>query len=133
LDHEIEHWNGWPRQESGSDRSSNERQRKPLKNGVGENDACADDHSCRGQQHGPEASRSGIDHRFGQRHSLAYPQFDEVNQNDRIAYDDEQNSVEPRPARLCAGTSDWEWSAAYMAFSPLRIGFLASVKDGRIG
>ena len=82
VNHEVKHRDGRPGEECRSDRSGNQRQGKPLKDGVGENDACADHHRGRGEQHGPKASRAGVNHRFGQRHSLANPKLDEVDEND---------------------------------------------------
>jgi hypothetical protein len=42
------------------------------------------------------------------------------------------NLAKPCSSRLDPGTSAWRWNASHLAFSDLRIGFLGSIKNGRI-
>ena len=61
---------------------------EPLKDRVGQNHACADNHRCRSQEHGTESSCAGINHRLGKGHSLADSELNEVDKDNRVAHDD---------------------------------------------
>ena len=61
---------------------------KPLKDGIGKDDARTHNDSSRGQQHGPEPGCPRIDYSLGQRHPLADAQLNEIDKNDRVAHDD---------------------------------------------
>jgi hypothetical protein len=88
VNHVVKDRNGRPREESRCDRSGHQGECQSLKDGIGKNDICADDDGCRSQEHGAETSGSRIDHRIGQRNSLANTEFDEVDKNNRVADND---------------------------------------------
>ena len=88
MNHVVENGDRGPREERGGDGSGHQRYRKSLEDRIGEDDAGADDHRGRGEQHGTETHCAGVNHRFGERHSLPQPQLNEIDQNDGVANDD---------------------------------------------
>ena len=88
MNHVVKHWNGRPREESRCHCSRNQRKCEPLKDGVGQNHAGADNDRCRSQEHRTESSCACIDHRLGQGHSLADAELNEVDKDNRVAHDD---------------------------------------------
>ena len=67
---EVKNWNGHSTDEERGNFASHQRDGEALEYGVGQNDRSANNDGERGEQHGAEPYRSGVDNRLFQGHSL---------------------------------------------------------------
>ena len=78
MGHEVEDRDGHAADKEGGDFAGHEGDRESLENRVGQNHGAADHDGHRGEKHGTEADRSGIDHGFVDRHSFSEALLDEI-------------------------------------------------------
>ena len=67
LDNEVYDRDRHPRQQQRCDLAGHQRDRQSLENWIEQNDKRTDDDSRRGQHHGAEPDRPGVDDRLNQR------------------------------------------------------------------